>query len=143
MKKYKPAIDKYFWIIWIFATIILAPCTILSFSNMTVLIIMILCDVFVYYFMVSSLFGYVELRKNSIYVKFGFILRREILYKKIRNINKERKIISYSFMSLKNAIEHVNIEYNKFDMITVSVVNNDDLIRELKMKISNLEVEYD
>jgi hypothetical protein len=35
-------------------------------------------------------------------------------------------------VSLKNAIEHVNIKYNSFDVTTVSVVDNDGFIEELK-----------
>ena len=34
-------------------------------------------------------------------------------------------------MSLKNALEHVNIKYNAFDVTTVSVVGNRDLIKEI------------
>ena len=33
--------------------------------------------------------------------------------------------------SLKNALEHVNIKYNNFDVVTVSVVGNDEFISEL------------
>ena len=38
-------------------------------------------------------------------------------------------------MDLKNAIEHINIKYNKFDMVTVSVVENDDFVLELNKRI--------
>ncbi len=93
---------------------------------------MICVDVFTYYFMVSSLVGYVELREHTLYVKFGFILKREIPYDKIRELNKERRIMSYSMLSLKNSLEHINIKYNRFDMITVSVVKNDELIERLE-----------
>ena len=86
--------------------------------------------------MISQLTGYVELRESSMYVRFGFILRKNIPYNKIKEFNKERRIITYSYLSLKNALEHINIKYNKFDMITVSVVNNDDLIKELEERTS-------
>jgi hypothetical protein len=38
-------------------------------------------------------------------------------------------------LSLKNSFEHVNIKYNKFDMITISVKNNDELIEKLQKHI--------
>ena len=37
-------------------------------------------------------------------------------------------------MSLKNAMEHVNIRYNAFDVTTVSVKENDELMRELESR---------
>ena len=39
-------------------------------------------------------------------------------------------------MALKNAIEHVNIKYNTFDVTTVSVADNDGFIEELDRRIS-------
>ena len=136
-KRYKPALDKLFWIIWIITSILVLVPTILSVKYIFVFILMICVDMFTYYFMVSSLVGYVELREETLYVKFGFILKKEIPYKKIKEIEKERKIMSYSIYSIKNAIEHINIKYNKYEMITVSVVGNDDLIKELEKRIEN------
>ena len=135
-KRYKPLIDKYFYIIWVPLSILLIALTILALSEVIALILMILIDVFCWYFMISQLTGYVELRESSMYVRFGFILRKNIPYNKIKEFNKERRIITYSYLSLKNALEHINIKYNKFDMITVSVVNNDDLIKELEERTS-------
>jgi hypothetical protein len=86
--------------------------------------------------MISSLVGYVELRMNSVFVKFGFIIKREIPYDKIRKIAKERKIMSNTYLSLKNSLDHVSIKYNKYDEIVVSVINNDDLIKELNNHIT-------
>jgi hypothetical protein len=36
--------------------------------------------------------------------------------------------------SLKNALEHVNIKYNTFDIVSVSVVDNDGFIEELNTR---------
>ena len=63
------------------------------------------------------------------------ILNKEIPYDKIKEIKKERSFITYSPLSLKNALEHVNIKYNKYDLVTVSVKNNDVFIKELTKKI--------
>ena len=38
-------------------------------------------------------------------------------------------------LSLKLAMEHINIKYNKFDVIAVSVVTNDDFEKELSARI--------
>lgn len=134
-KRYKPLLDKLFYIIWIPTSIIMIILTILSCINPISLIITLLVDLFTFYFLISSISGYVELRKDTIFIKFGFILKREIFYDKIREINKERKAVCYSMLSLKNSFEHVNIKYNKFDMITISVKNNDELIEKLQKHI--------
>ena len=136
IKRYKPAIDKYFWIIWIPTIIILLGGTALSLLEPLALAIMLFVDVFCFYFIISSLIGYVELREDSLYIKFGFILKKDIPYSKIREICKERKVMTDSMFSLKNALEHVNIKYNKYDIVTVSVVENDELINELNVRIT-------
>lgn len=136
MKRYKPKIDKYFYIIWIPLTIVLIASTILTIGYLIAFILLLLTDIFSYYFMISSLIGYVELKEETIYIKFGFILKREIPYKKIIDIKKERRFITYSMLAIKNAFEHVNIKYNRYDMITVSVKNNDEFINDLKEKIN-------
>ncbi len=38
-------------------------------------------------------------------------------------------------LSLKNSIEHVNIKYNTFDIMTVSVADNDGFIKELTTRV--------
>ena len=133
-KRYKPKLDKYFWFIWIPLIIYLTIGTLLSIHTPIALIIFLLTELFCLYFMISSLVGYVELRENSVYIKFGFIIKRDILYTKIRELNKERRVITYSYLSLKNALEHVNIKYNKYDMVTVSVIDNDELIKEINKR---------
>ena len=134
-KRYKPLIDKYFYIIWIIMTIILLPLTIISIVYPAGFIILILTDIFCYYFMVSSLVAYVELKEDTLYIKFGFIMKREIPYNKIRSLEKEKRIITYSMLSIKNALEHINLKYNKYDMVTISLKNNDEFIKEVNEKI--------
>ena len=111
-------------------------CTVLAAFEPTALFVMIPTDLFVLYFLLSPLFGYVELRKDTVFIRFGFILKREIPYKKIRGITKERKFYSDSMLSLKNAMEHINIKYNTFDVISVSVADEEDFIRELEKRTS-------
>ena len=134
-KKFKPKLDKLFWFIWIPMALLMITLTVLSAFEQSSLFIAIAVDVFVFYFMFSSLAGFAELRENSLYIKFGFILKREIPYDKIRGIEKERKFYSYSMLSLKNALEHVTVKYNKFDSVCVSVKDNDEFINELKIKM--------
>ena len=136
MKKFSPLVDKLFWIISIPTVIFIAAMTVISAFAPVSLIITIPVDLFVIYFLVSPLFGYVELRENSVYIRFGLIMKREIPYEKIRDAVKVRKLYSDSMVSLKNSIEHVNIGYNKFDIVSVSVVKNDDFIYQLKSKLS-------
>lgn len=136
MKRYNVAIDKLFFIIWIPVSILMISLTILSFTEVLAFILLILLDLFVFYFLFSSLSGYVEIHDNYLYIKFGFIIKRKIEYKDIRDVIKERKVYSTSYLSLKNALEHIVIKYNKYDDVTVSVKENDDLINELKKRIN-------
>ena len=134
-KKFKPLMDKMFWIIWVPTSVLMIAVTVFSAFAPVSLFFIIPVDVFTFYFLVSPLFGYVELREDCFFIKFGFILTREIPYSKIREVTKERKFYSESMLSLKNSIEHVNIKYNSFDIITVSVNTNDEFIKEIEARI--------
>ena len=134
-KRYKPLIDKVFWIIWVPTLILLAVATAITAGDIIAFLIMLSVDLFTVYFMISPLFGYVELRENSVFVKLGFFTKREISYKQIRDVEKTRKLYSDSMSALKNSLDHVNIKYNRFDVLSVSVVDNDDLIKRLKVRM--------
>ena len=134
-KRYKPLIDKVFWIIWVPTLILLAVTTAITAWDIIAFLIMLSVDLFTVYFMISPLFGYVELRENSVFVKLGFFTKREISYKQIRDVEKTRKLYSDSMSALKNSLDHVNIKYNRFDVLSVSVVDNDDLIKRLKVRM--------
>ena len=134
-KRYKPLIDKVFWIIWVPTLILLAVATAITAWDIIAFLIMLSVDLFTVYFMISPLFGYVELRENSVFVKLGFFTKREISYKQIRDVEKTRKLYSDSMSALKNSLDHVNIKYNRFDVLSVSVVDNDDLIKRLKVRM--------
>ena len=134
-KRFKPLIDKTFYIIWIPTAVLLAVATVISLSSLLALLILIATDLFALYFLLSSLAGYVELREESVFIKLGFIMKIDIPYEKIRGFSRARKIYSDSTVSIKNSLEHVNIKYNKFDLVSVSVVNNDELIEEIERRI--------
>ena len=135
-KRYKPLIDRMLYIVWVPTTVLLLIPTVLSVTNVTALIIMLAVDAFTYYFLVSSLIGYVELRERTVFIRFGFFLKREIPYERIRGIDKARKFYSESMLSLKNSFDHLNIRYNRFDIVCVSVVGNDELMAELEKRRS-------
>ena len=129
--RFKPQIDRLFWFIWIPTMILLAVGTAIACTSLVALLIMLATDIFTLYFLISPLFGYVELREQTVYIRFGFFTSREIEYSRIRSVNTERKWYSESMLSLKCAYEHVNIKCNSFEMVTVSVEGNADLAREL------------
>lgn len=133
-KRYKPLIGKSFYVIWIPTVLLLAVATVLAAFEPIALLIMIPTDLFTLYFLVSALVAYVELREESVYIRFGFIIKREIPYKRIRAVERAHKYYADSMLSIKNALDHVNIKYNTFDVISVSVVGNDELIRELERR---------
>ena len=134
-KRYKPKIDGLFYAIWVPTVLLLIACTVVACTEPMALLIVIAADIFTLYFLVSPLFGYVELRENTVFIRYGFFLTREIDYLRIRELKKERKPYTDTMLSLKNAMEHVTVKYNKFDVTTVSVTDNDDLMMNIRARI--------
>ena len=134
MKRFKPLIDKMYYITSVISIALISAMTVVSAFAPLSLIVTVPVDLLVIYFLISSLFGYVELREDTLYIKCGLIMAKEIPYAKIRGTVKARKFYSDSMLSLKNAMEHVNVRYNTFDIASVSVVGNDDFIRELEAR---------
>ena len=136
-KRYRPLFDKLFWIIFIPTLVLLGAVSIvMALESVWLIFLAVGIDAFVVYFLISPAFGYVELREDALFIKYGFFMKRSIPYKKIRGIKKERRVIAESMLSLKNALEHVNIRYSAFDVTTVSVVDNDGFVRELSARAS-------
>ena len=122
--KFKPKTDKFYMSIIISTILLLAGGTALAAFEPIALLIMIPTDALTVYFLFSPFFGYAELRENTLFIKFGFFIKREIPYAKIRSVEKAQKFISESMLSLKCAVEHINIRYGVFDIVTVSVKDN-------------------
>ena len=135
-RRFQPLFDITYKSIWISLSVLMALFTALAALEPTALFVMIPTDLFVLYFLLSPLFGYVELREEVVFIRFGLILKREIPYEKIRGITKERKFYSDSMLALKNAMEHVNIKYNTFDVMSVSVMDSEAFVTELEKRIT-------
>ncbi|MBQ3490564.1 MAG: PH domain-containing protein [Clostridia bacterium] len=135
-QKFKPLFDKTYKGIWISLSVLMILFTFLAVLEPTALFVMIPTDLFVLYFLVSPLFGYVELREKSVFIRFGLILKREVPYQTIRGITKERKFYSDSMLALKNALEHINIKYNTFDVLSVSVADSEAFVQSLEKRIT-------
>lgn len=138
-KRYKPLLDKMFWIILIPTLLLLTIATSVSYFGPFALLITIPIDLFTVYFLITPLFGYIELRENSVFIKYGIIMKKEIPYNTIRAVTKERKLYADGLVSLKCSLDHVNIKYNSFDVTSVSVVNNDDFIKALEDKMCEVK----
>lgn len=136
-KRFKPLVDKSFWITLLILSVVLAFGTVVAIFELSALFLMLFVDVFSLYLLVAPLFGYAEFRENYLFIKFGLFLKKEIPYDKIRGVTKERKFYSDSMLSLKTAMEHVNIKYNRFDVVSVSLVDNDAFISELDLRLAN------
>jgi len=134
-KRFKPLVDKLFYIILIILIIILSAATALVCLEPIAFFIMIPVDLLCLYFLISPLFGYVELRESTVFIKYGFILKREIPYARIRALVRARGVYSESMLSLKSALDHVNIKYNVYDVTCVSVKGNDELIEEINGRL--------
>ena len=131
IKRYKPAVDKLFvWTAIVVGAFLSAMIAVSLMSPVALFVTVPTCLVVVF-FLVSPLFGYVELREKSVFIKLGFIMKREIPYDKIRGVEKARRFYSDSMLSLKSSLDHLNIKYNTFDIMSISVVESDGFVREL------------
>ena len=139
-KRYRPLIDKLFWWITVVCVAFMAGMAVMLIlmPDPVALVIVLLCTGLIGYFLISPLFGYVELREKCVFIKCGFFVKREIPYERIRGVEKGRKWYSDSMISLKNAMEHLNIKYNRFDLLTVSVIGNDELMARLEERVSRV-----
>ena len=135
-KRFRPKFDKlYLWITIPTMLLTLALLVLTAVWQATGgWIVMTATTAFIGYFLISPCFGYVELREETVFFKFGFILKREVPYARIRKLEKRRTAIAESMLSLKNAMEHVNVKFNSFDCYSVSVKENDELIEALKKR---------
>ena len=135
MKRYKPLIDRTYVTMMIIIFVVLTVMTVIAAFSPVALLIVVPIYLLVVYHLISPLFGYVELRENSLYVRYGLFMKKEIPYSKIRGVAKGRGFYSESMLSLKTALEHVNIKYNSFDMTTVSVVDIDSFIDDVNERL--------
>ena len=137
-KRYRPLVDKLFWITTIIAVSLLLGVTIAVclYPDGLAVAIVLAVDLLTLYIILSPLFGYVELGEKSLLIKFGLVLKREIPYDEIHGLKKERRTYSESIVSLKNAMEHIDIKYGSYQVVTVSVVDNDELMEEIKSRIA-------
>ena len=134
-KRYKPLVDgMWLGIIIPIGLVMLAGVILIAVFDPSGLTIMIPTFLFVLYFLIGPFFGYVELREDTLFIKYGWFLCREIPYKRIRAVVKTSGFYSESMLSLKCAREHVNIKYNTFDVTSVSVVGNDEFVALLSEK---------
>ena len=132
--RYKPKVDGLFLWIFIPTNLFLIGGVALAFLEPTALFVMLPVFLLSEYFLISPLFGYVELRESTLFIKYGFFMKKEIPYSQIRAVEKERKWYSETMMSLKNSLEHVNVKYNSFEVTAVSVVDNDGFLIELEKR---------
>ena len=137
--RYKPKVDGLFLWIFIPTNLFLIGGVALAFLEPPALFIMLPVFLFSNYFFISPLFGYVELRESTLFIKYGFSMKKEIPYSKIRSAEKQRKWYSETMLSLKNSMEHVNIKYNTFDVTAVSVVDNEGFVTAVNDKIKALK----
>ena len=86
------------------------------------------------FFLISPCFGYAELKEKTLLIRFGLFMKREIPYESIFGIEKKRSAIADSMLSLKNAMEHINIKFNRYDLYSVSLKNEDLFTEELKKR---------
>ncbi len=136
-KRYKPYFDKLYLITALPVFAIISAMTILTLlTSIYSFFLFTAVDIFILFFLISPFFGYAELREDTLFIKYGLIMRKEIPYEKIRGASIGRKYYSESMLSLKNSIEHISIKYNAFDTTEISVITNEEFLSELEKRIS-------
>ena len=87
--KFKPLVDKLYWILFIPTNVVVVLLTVIPpfFAPQTLLVTLPIL-LFLNYFFISPLFGYVELREEDVLIKYGLIIKRIIPYSKIRSAEK-------------------------------------------------------
>ena len=135
--KFKPKIDSYYLWILIFTELVLLAALVLCLVEFTLggFFIMLFTFIFTSFFIISPFFGYAELRDGELYIKFGFFLKKSIPYSKIRAVEKKRRWYSESMVSLKMAMNHIDVKYNRFDVVSLSIKDEEIFIEELNKKI--------
>ncbi len=134
-KRYRPLVDGvYLCVVIPVLAFVALGVAIVAIFDPAGLGIMIPTLLFVLYFIFTPFFGYVELREDTLFIKYGLILKREIPYKRVRAVVKSAGLYSDSMLSLKCAREHLLIKYNSFDVTAVSVVGNDEFVAALSEK---------
>ena len=133
-KRFMPHIDWINRVIFIIAIVLLLGLTveICLFPEPLAICLVIPLELIVLYLLISPFFGYVELRENTVFIKFGLILKKEIPFSVIRGAERVVKTSSDSIISLKTAFEHINIKYNRYDVVSVSIKDGDEFIAELE-----------
>lgn len=132
-KRYSPNFDRFYRLAIVLPTelVMLALTVTMAILEPTSLFYDIPVLLFVNYFVISPMTGYVELREEGLYIRFGFFMKREIPYAKVRGIAKEHKFYADSMLALKGSLDHINVKYNKFDLVSISIKNTDEFIAEL------------
>ena len=130
--KFKPRIDSYYLGIIAITELLVTAALALCLADFTLggLLIMLFTFIFMNFFIISPFFGYAELREEELYIKFGFFLRKAIPYSKIRAVEKKRDWYSSSLVSLKMAKEHLDVKYNRFDVVSLSIKDEEIFIEE-------------
>ena len=135
--KFKPRADSLYLWIAVPTMILITAMFVLTcvFFAVGAFIISVFTFAFTAFFLFSPIFfGYVELREEELFVDFGIFIKRSIPYSKIRAIEKKRKWYSDSMLSLKCAMDHLDIKYNSFDVISLSLCDEDRFLEELNKK---------
>ena len=133
-KRFMPHIDWINRVIFIIAIVLMLGLTveICLFPEPLAICLVIPLELIMLYILISPFFGYVELRENTVFIKFGLILKKEIPFSVIRGAERVVKTSSDSIISLKTAFEHINIKYNRYDVVSVSIKDGDVFIAEIE-----------
>lgn len=134
-KRYKPLYDRVYITVLLCALIPVLSVFVFALFEPKTLFVAIPTLLFVAYFVFSSACGYAELREATLYIKFGFFLNKEIPYSSIRRVEKRRSFYSQSMAAIKSAMEHVDVYYNAFDVVSVGVIDNEGFLKELEVRI--------
>ena len=140
-KRYRPKVGGLYFAIFLpTLALILAVTVLAAIYDPFSLAVTVTVFLLILYFAVSPLFGYAELREESLYIRYGFFMKVDIPYSKIHSVKRARRLISYSTVSLKCDVEHIEIRYGIFDETTISLVDSEEFVAELCLNSGVREV---
>ncbi len=135
--KFKAKLDIVYIVIYVIVGIVMLAPSIVSLitKDYITALICLIPFILILFMIISMVCGYARLDDDCLFIKYGFVFKRSIPYEKIRSYELQRKFYCESLLSLKNAMEHVEIKYNKFDNTCVSVRDNIVFLEQLHKRI--------
>ena len=139
-KRYKPIKRTMYYLIRVPLLVAMAVATAISSTEPIALLIMLPTDALVVYFLLSELMAYAELQDEGVFIRFGFFAKQFIPYDSVYGCEKVEKWYadSTNTFAIKTAVEHINLKYDKWRTLSLSIEDADGFMMALETKRGGL-----